>query len=154
MMYKFAFFVLSIIHDFLVVARVLTNSAIIYIISKSMRLKFFSLVLATSLLGLFSVYHPLSINADTFNPENVSNTSFGSASNVNPDLEIDPQGNLHAIWMVNNNEGSGLHTYYSTKPVGGAWSTPQLISPLDVSAVFPSMAMENEGTIHVVWETP
>lgn len=119
-----------------------------------MRLKFFSLILVTALLGLFFAYHPLSINADTFSPENISNTPFGSASNVNPDLEIDPQGNLHAIWMVNNNEGSGLHTYYSARPVGGAWSTPELISPLNVSTVSPSMAIENEGTIHVVWGNP
>lgn len=72
-------------------------------------------------------------------PINISNNPGWSYA---PDIAIDSNEGIHVVWG-----GGGI--LYATKPVGGSWTVPVNTSN---SGVWPSIAIDKEDTIHVVWQ--
>lgn len=65
------------------------------------------------------------------------------------DLAVDPTGHLHAVWR---SVETGVRVRYSERdPVSGAWSSPFAVDDSMMVVGAPAVAVDNVGTIHVVW---
>ncbi len=74
-----------------------------------------------------------------------------------PNLAIDKDGILHAVWVeVRDPEWRGHAIYYANKIASlGGWSIPQVlserVSPEDRWEDAPSMVVDQKGVVHLVW---
>jgi hypothetical protein len=70
-------------------------------------------------------------------------------------LWVDDIGTVHVAWHDHTNYGgsSGTsHIFYKYKPIGGSWSTTEVVSTESTSSSEqPSLMVDNEGTIHIAW---
>lgn len=79
---------------------------------------------------------------------------FGAYPEVrDPSLVVDSRNTLHLVWA-----GFGPSSYdifYASKPAGGAWSFPKDIYQDAGDSLYPRLAVDQAGTVHMVWqETP
>ncbi|MBN1483550.1 MAG: hypothetical protein JXA37_02410 [Chloroflexia bacterium] len=79
-------------------------------------------------------------------PWDVSNRGY-----VNPDVALDSQGNVHAVWAGDN--GPPYRIFYATKPVGGAWSAPTNLTSGLGNSIYATIAIDRQDRVWVVWET-
>jgi hypothetical protein len=80
--------------------------------------------------------------------QNISNNSGNSQY---PDIAVDSQGTVYVVWQDDTVGGSGL--LYSTLSAGdGNWSTPQSISGTSSISASPRIAVDQQGSLHVVWQ--
>jgi hypothetical protein len=69
------------------------------------------------------------------------------------EIAVDPQGYAHVVWAELKSD-TGASVVYTTNATADSWSDPEDIVfyryswPSD-----PSIAVDNEGTVHVVWRT-
>ena len=69
---------------------------------------------------------------------------------VNPALTLDSQGTVHMAWAGGG--GAPYDIYYSYKPVGGVWASPENISNEGNFTVKPSIAIDKQDRLWVAWQ--
>ena len=67
-----------------------------------------------------------------------------------PRLALDPDDNVHVVWEGYDADGYDWLIWYADN-AGGAWSTPENISPDDSSPYSPNIAVDSVGAAHVVF---
>lgn len=70
--------------------------------------------------------------------------SIGTAGN--PDIATDSAGNIHVVW-----ESGGVGDIYYTWWNGSSWSTPSNVSDTTFAAAVPSLAVDPNDNLHLVW---
>lgn len=95
-------------------------------------------------------------------PELVNiNGNTDTGGDWSPSLAIDASDNLHVVWHsyenLNGTIGTDTDILYAKKSPAG-WSAPELVnnfgisdSPPDNHDIDPSIAVESDGSVHVVW---
>jgi len=68
-----------------------------------------------------------------------------------PDVAIDPQGNVTAIWTTGPQNAYGF-VQTATRPAGGSWSQPAALSDESEAAVWPQIASDAQGDLTAVWD--
>jgi hypothetical protein len=72
-----------------------------------------------------------------------------------PSVITDANGTFHVMWSANTSYGGGnaaWNIYSRSKPRNGSWSPVELVySDSGRISLYPRMALEQDGTIHVVW---
>ncbi len=65
-------------------------------------------------------------------------------------LAVDSQGRLHLAWTEREQTGPNLQVFYS-RYGGGSWTPPEQLSHSPGYAGFPSIAVDSQDRVHVVW---
>ena len=73
----------------------------------------------------------------------------GSVANY-PQILLDAKGYYHVIWLGKIGTKKDLN-YIFTSNSGKSWSTPNTITTMQGSASVPAAAIDNNGTLHLVW---
>jgi uncharacterized repeat protein (TIGR01451 family) len=77
--------------------------------------------------------------------QNISNNNINHFS-YEQTMVVDSGGAVHVAWAA------GSEIYYTSRPVGGSWSTPLNIpQQLTTYPRYPSLAVEADGSVHAVW---
>ncbi len=79
--------------------------------------------------------------------ERVSHTAGRSWA---PVVAADAQGGVHVAW--HDLTPGPTEIYYAEKPAGGAWSDSQRVSKTIGGSVFPALAVDRRGTVHLAWQ--
>jgi hypothetical protein len=77
------------------------------------------------------------------------NISDAGQDGFEPDVAVDPSGNVIAVWT--RSDGSFFRIQYSTRTATGAWTPAQTISDPNQSASNPDVAIDNSGNALVAW---
>ncbi|NLG64782.1 MAG: hypothetical protein GX537_04175, partial [Actinobacteria bacterium] len=82
------------------------------------------------------------------------NDDSGANWQGTPDLTVDAEGNLYAVWAdARNGEGEGDNDiYFATRPAGGEWSANEVVANAVGSLENPRIAVDGDGGVHVVWQ--
>lgn len=75
---------------------------------------------------------------------------LSSTASRYPKLIIDNQDNIHVVWQGLGSQYLGFKTYYVSKSPEGNW-TFESPNPLPWLGTFPSVAIDNNGTKHLIW---
>ncbi len=74
-----------------------------------------------------------------------------------PAFDIDPSGNLYAVWDESGKGARGAGIWYSTStnssesPAGTEWSEPVKVSEGTETAIWPWIAVGDEGRVGISW---
>ena len=85
-------------------------------------------------------------------PFNIANLSLPGEEANRPQLTVDSVGNVTAVWERSNGTDSIIQA--STKPYGGSWILPFLVTNLSLSgedAYDPQVASDVAGRVTAVW---
>ena len=77
---------------------------------------------------------------------NISDPGQGAS---NPQLAIDPSGNILAVWQ--RSDGTNLRIQAAYKPSAGAFATPVTVSDPGFDAFKPAVDVDSTGKAIVVW---
>lgn len=80
-------------------------------------------------------------------PLNLSNSLSNSRS---PKVVVNSQGTTHVTW--HEYADGKFRIFYSQKPKGGTWSEPYNVTSRREASTYPGLAVDNQGTVHLVWE--
>lgn len=82
------------------------------------------------------------------------NDDSGANWQGTPDLAVDAEGTLYAVWAdARNGEGEGDNDiYFATRPAGGEWSANEVVANAVGSLDNPRIAVDGDGGVHVVWQ--
>ncbi len=69
---------------------------------------------------------------------------------VNPVIAIDNSGTLHVAY---SSDGPPYDVWYTSKPVGGSWTSRVNLSNDTYNSVFSSIAVDSTGRVWVAWQT-
>ena len=65
------------------------------------------------------------------------------------DADVDAAGNVHAVWR---SVDGGARVLWARRPAAtGAWSVPATVDVAGTVAGAPCLAVQSDGTLHVVW---
>lgn len=80
-------------------------------------------------------------------------THTSTSSMRNPALALDPEGNVHLVWEKYNslNDREVLYMYGRLEGEKVSWSTPVELSAGINRPVWPAIAAEHDGKLHVAW---
>ncbi len=101
----------------------------------------------------------LTITASWSKPIVISDDTTGWNDDVskNPDIAIDGDGNVHVVWQddTDGEWGADTEIMYANH-TGAGWSNITVISDdltgwNDGASEFPSIAIDTDGNVHVVW---
>jgi len=70
-----------------------------------------------------------------------------------PQLAVDAQGDVTAIWNWRSPENDGGIIQSATRPAGGSWSAPVDLSASDGKALLPQLAVDPQGDAVAVWKS-
>ncbi|MBU0536241.1 MAG: hypothetical protein KKE20_04710, partial [Nanoarchaeota archaeon] len=98
--------------------------------------------------GNRSIFYVNVTNKTIISPQ--KRLTFSSNLSYSPKISADFQGNLHVIYNEMHNK-SDVKVYYIMKN-STSWSAPQLASDADKMAYLPDLAVDQNSTIHAVWE--
>ncbi len=77
-------------------------------------------------------------------------------TSYDPCVAYDSNGDIHVVWMDETNyggSGSDSDIYYKMKPSGGSWTATEVVSSeSDIDSFYPSLGIDSNGDIHVVWD--
>ncbi len=93
----------------------------------------------------------------TWNTTEVVSTE-STDSSYTPSLAVDTLGNVHIAWFdMTDYAGSGAEEdifYKRWEDTSSSWTTTEVVSTESVgSSVFPSLAVDTLGNIHVAWQS-
>ena len=72
---------------------------------------------------------------------------------LDPNVTVDHNNTLHLVWSVTDFADSGkTNLWYAQKPQGGAWSTPVEVKDTGPTSREPSVTVDKNGLVHIVWE--
>jgi hypothetical protein len=102
-------------------------------------------------------------NVKTLNEKNKDDKKWTAAEIISTEstnnsrlvcLDIDQSENIHAVWLDwSNYSGSNgeCNIYYKMKTPSGGWTTTEIVSTENTKASrSPALAVEPDGTVHVV----
>jgi hypothetical protein len=99
-------------------------------------------IIVTAFLGILNA-------AESWTAPVKINDNAGFEKHLNPDIEIDPNGYIYAVWEDWRNDSSDV--YFSRSTDGGAtWSANTKVNPSS-GVDEPDVAVDAAGTICVVW---
>jgi hypothetical protein len=75
--------------------------------------------------------------------------TLDDAVSAHPAIAIGPGGSVHVVW--HDRRHGGQSAIYYKELTGPAWSSDQRISTSDTGALRPSVAVDTNGDVHVVW---
>lgn len=81
---------------------------------------------------------------------NFSKSATPNGNALNPFIFEDTSGNLHAAWW---DDGGNLGSLFYSKFNGTTWSSPEEIVSLDNGVQFPSILVDSDENIYVVFES-
>jgi len=83
--------------------------------------------------------------------EVVSTESYDSSRKSS--LAVEPDGAVHVVWQDCTDYGDETGgIFYKYKPFGGSWTMTEFVSTgFGPGSFAPSLAVEPDGTVHVVW---
>jgi hypothetical protein len=70
-----------------------------------------------------------------------------------PELAVDSQGDVTAVWIWHVGESERGIVQSATRPAGGAWSAPVDLSATDGRAVLSQLAVDPRGDAVAVWKS-
>jgi len=77
--------------------------------------------------------------------------TWTSGAAQSPAIAIDSSDNLHVVWY--DYAPGNWEIYYKRSTDGGAtWSAVKRLTRTSGDSIFPAIAIDGNGTIHVVWE--
>ncbi|MHA1300744.1 MAG: hypothetical protein ACTSO9_15110 [Candidatus Helarchaeota archaeon] len=130
-----------------------------------LQLTFFSMF---SVLSNYNFIAPIISNNEDFRLKNSNwsnatvisddNTGWNDGTSTNPDITIDQYGNIHVVWYDTTDGAWGTDTeiFYTVYTPSEGWSNATCISSIngwnDDNSEAPSIAVDINGNIHVVWE--
>ncbi len=83
--------------------------------------------------------------------ERIGPLGLGTDLNGGAQLVIDPDGNATAVWS--ESDGGRYDVWSNRFTPSGGWGDPELRESNDEgNALFPSLAADGAGVVHVVWE--
>ncbi len=96
---------------------------------------------------------------DDYPTELVSTESDPYAGPAWPTMIVDENGTVHIAWKdgtdINNEEDGYADIFYRQKSTGGNWIDNDYeqvsVEEDEESCTFPTMEIDSEGTIHIVW---
>ncbi|UCD13682.1 MAG: hypothetical protein JSW60_09015 [Thermoplasmatales archaeon] len=96
---------------------------------------------------------------DDYPTELVSTESDPSAGPANPTMVVDESGTVHIAWKdgtdINSEDDGHWDIFYRQKSTGGNWTDNDYeqvsVETDEESCNYPTMVVDSEGTIHVVW---
>jgi hypothetical protein len=77
------------------------------------------------------------------------NISDAGQDGFEPQVVIDPSGDVHAVWT--RSDGTFFRIQYATRTANGAWSAPITLSDAGQSASQPQVDADPSGNLLVVW---
>ncbi len=77
------------------------------------------------------------------------NISDPGQDGFEPDVAVDPSGNVIAVWT--RSDGTNFRIQYSTRTANGDWTAASTISDPGQSASNPDVAIDNSGNALVAW---
>ena len=77
------------------------------------------------------------------------NISDAGQDGFEPDVAVDPSGNVIAVWT--RSDGTNFRIQYSTRTASGSWAPSTTISDPGQSASNPDVAIDNTGNALVAW---
>ncbi len=77
------------------------------------------------------------------------NISDPGEDGFEPDVSVDPSGNVIAVWT--RSDGTNFRIQYSTRTATGSWAPATTISDPGQSASNPDSAIDNSGNALVTW---
>jgi hypothetical protein len=87
-----------------------------------------------------------------FDPPGWSNDTILSdndaAESIYPDIELDPRNHIHVVWKDNHFSTNGI---FYRKYDGVSWSTTMDLSDPGINSNSPTIAVDNENNVHVVF---
>jgi hypothetical protein len=93
---------------------------------------------------------------DTWDPYEWA-APHNNAGYTNPGIALDSAGTVHLVWAVGTVPSGYGYTspyeiYYTTKPAGGSWTTPENLSNESYNTVLPSIAIDSQDRLWVAWQ--
>ena len=67
-----------------------------------------------------------------------------------PSIAVDNTGTVHIAWWEGDSRVG--YIWYAKKLLGGNWIEPEWISTQTTKAYRPSLGVETDGTVHIVWD--
>ena len=103
--------------------------------------------------GNFDIFYSQKPKGGTWSePYNVTNNQEPSS---NPALAVDSQGTVHLAWQQDTlKENTDLYytdIYYAFRNRDGTWSEAVNVSHNDGDSFYPSIAVDSQDNIHIVW---
>ena len=113
--------------------------------------------MTVSRVALRSLFAVLAFALLVFAPSAQATPTFLTAINISdpgqdgfePDVAVDPSGNVIAVWT--RSDGTNFRIQYSTRTATGSWAAPTTISDPGQSASNPDAAIDNSGNAIVAW---
>ena len=83
----------------------------------------------------------------------VSTTTISTPGNPanDPQVVVAPNGTATAVWWQNDGTYNRIQT--ATKPLGGSWGSPTMISPATENATGPRLAVAPSGAVTAIWSS-
>ncbi len=82
--------------------------------------------------------------------ENTGNSQEFSIASLS--LVIDSQDNLHLVWQANRYDAPSAIIQYQRRTAGG-WGDIRQLDYDDIQADFPSLVIDNQNNLHIVWHS-
>ena len=101
--------------------------------------------------GKYEIYYAWRASNGTWSsPQKISQSAYGSRP---ARLTVDGNGMLHLAWYDRGDYWTteGGDVYYACRPSNGVWSNALNISNNTCTSASPHLAVEENGTAHVVW---
>jgi len=77
-------------------------------------------------------------------------SDFANSTSIHCDFEV-KDGNIFAIWMDDGHGVIGSWNMYYNEKVDGDWKKPFRLNPISWGQYYPSLTVDDEGKIHVVY---
>ncbi len=81
----------------------------------------------------------------------VKRLTWTSGDSFSPAVAVDSSNSIHVVWY--DNTPGHFEIYYRRSPDGGTtWGTVKRLTWTSGDSIFPAIAIDGNGTIHVVWD--
>jgi hypothetical protein len=99
------------------------------------------------------IFYKSRLSGGDWTTTEVVSTESTSAS-WSPSLAVDSNATVHVAWYDYTSYIGGIsNIFYKSKPAGEGWTTTEVVSTESTySCSTPSLAVDHNNTVHVVWE--
>lgn len=84
-------------------------------------------------------------------PINISNLTDEQSGP--PIIKVDPSGNIYVVWPEKDSIDNSRIFFTMSTDEGSSFSSPLVLSDPEEDSRYPSIAVSNDNTIYVTWET-
>lgn len=76
-------------------------------------------------------------------------STLGEPTSNYPDVAMDSNGNAIAVWVYTQKSGTSILA--STRPAGGSWSTPAMLTENNLRGKYGNVAFDKNGNALAIW---